>query len=158
MRRGVSLRMTCRQRFSEMEALTLDCSVPVPRPPRRCPDSGIGQNRDWHNTFKLFVVLCKLESQTEALRRLYEVAQDQQGLSLPSRRRLPALRRTPIPIMCRLATGFGNTGAFIDSRCFRIRPVLNFARSHALEVGRHGIRVNGVAPGWILTDGTRSLF
>jgi 3-oxoacyl-[acyl-carrier protein] reductase len=36
--------------------------------------------------------------------------------------------------------------------------VINFTRSHALEVGRHGIRVNGIAPGSILTEGTKSLF
>jgi 3-oxoacyl-[acyl-carrier protein] reductase len=36
--------------------------------------------------------------------------------------------------------------------------VINFTRSHALEAGRHGIRVNAIAPGSILTDGTRSLF
>ena len=36
--------------------------------------------------------------------------------------------------------------------------VLNFTRSHALEVGQYGIRVNGIAPGSILTEGTRALF
>jgi 3-oxoacyl-[acyl-carrier protein] reductase len=36
--------------------------------------------------------------------------------------------------------------------------VANFTRSHALEVGQYGIRVNGVAPGSILTEGTRSMF
>lgn len=36
--------------------------------------------------------------------------------------------------------------------------VINFTRSHALEVGRLGIRVNAIAPGSILTEGTRSLF
>jgi NAD(P)-dependent dehydrogenase (short-subunit alcohol dehydrogenase family) len=36
--------------------------------------------------------------------------------------------------------------------------MLNFTRSHALEVGSYGIRVNGVAPGSILTDGTKALF
>jgi len=36
--------------------------------------------------------------------------------------------------------------------------VLNFTRSHALEIGQYGIRVNGVAPGSILTEGTRDLF
>jgi len=36
--------------------------------------------------------------------------------------------------------------------------VLHFTRSHALEVGQYGVRVNGIAPGSILTEGTRSLF
>lgn len=36
--------------------------------------------------------------------------------------------------------------------------VLNFTKSHALEIGTYGIRVNAIAPGSILTDGTRSLF
>jgi len=36
--------------------------------------------------------------------------------------------------------------------------VLNFTRSHALEIGQYGIRVNGIAPGSILTEGTRALF
>lgn len=36
--------------------------------------------------------------------------------------------------------------------------VANFTRSHALEVGQYGIRVNGIAPGSILTEGTRSMF
>jgi 3-oxoacyl-[acyl-carrier protein] reductase len=36
--------------------------------------------------------------------------------------------------------------------------VINFTRSHALEVGQHGIRVNAIAPGSILTEGTKSLF
>jgi len=36
--------------------------------------------------------------------------------------------------------------------------MLNFTRSHALEVGQYGIRVNGIAPGSILTEGTKSLF
>lgn len=36
--------------------------------------------------------------------------------------------------------------------------VINFTRSHALEVGNMGIRVNAIAPGSILTEGTRSLF
>lgn len=36
--------------------------------------------------------------------------------------------------------------------------VLNFTRSHALEVGQYGVRVNGIAPGSILTEGTREMF
>ncbi len=36
--------------------------------------------------------------------------------------------------------------------------VINFTRSHALEVGQYGIRVNAIAPGSILTEGTRSIF
>jgi len=36
--------------------------------------------------------------------------------------------------------------------------VANFTRSHALELGQYGIRVNGIAPGSILTEGTKSLF
>jgi 3-oxoacyl-[acyl-carrier protein] reductase len=36
--------------------------------------------------------------------------------------------------------------------------VINFTRSHALEVGQYGIRVNAIAPGSILTEGTKSLF
>jgi 3-oxoacyl-[acyl-carrier protein] reductase len=36
--------------------------------------------------------------------------------------------------------------------------MLNFTRSHALEVGGYGVRVNGIAPGSILTEGTKSLF
>jgi len=36
--------------------------------------------------------------------------------------------------------------------------VLNFTRSHALEVGQYGVRVNGIAPGSILTEGTKTLF
>lgn len=36
--------------------------------------------------------------------------------------------------------------------------VVNFTRSHALEVGSYGLRVNAVAPGSILTEGTKSLF
>jgi 3-oxoacyl-[acyl-carrier protein] reductase len=36
--------------------------------------------------------------------------------------------------------------------------VINFTRSHALEVGALGIRVNAIAPGSILTEGTKSLF
>jgi NAD(P)-dependent dehydrogenase (short-subunit alcohol dehydrogenase family) len=36
--------------------------------------------------------------------------------------------------------------------------MLNFTRSHALEVGQFGVRVNGIAPGSILTEGTKNLF
>jgi NAD(P)-dependent dehydrogenase (short-subunit alcohol dehydrogenase family) len=36
--------------------------------------------------------------------------------------------------------------------------VVNFTRSQALELGPYGIRVNAVAPGSILTEGTKSLF
>jgi NAD(P)-dependent dehydrogenase (short-subunit alcohol dehydrogenase family) len=36
--------------------------------------------------------------------------------------------------------------------------VLNFTRSHAIEVGHYGVRVNGIAPGSILTEGTKTLF
>jgi NAD(P)-dependent dehydrogenase (short-subunit alcohol dehydrogenase family) len=36
--------------------------------------------------------------------------------------------------------------------------VANFTRSHALELGKYGIRVNGIAPGSILTEGTRAMF
>lgn len=36
--------------------------------------------------------------------------------------------------------------------------MLNFTRSHALEVGQYGVRVNGIAPGSILTQGTKALF
>jgi 3-oxoacyl-[acyl-carrier protein] reductase len=36
--------------------------------------------------------------------------------------------------------------------------VVNLTRAMALELGPHGILVNGIAPGSILTDGTRRLF
>jgi NAD(P)-dependent dehydrogenase (short-subunit alcohol dehydrogenase family) len=36
--------------------------------------------------------------------------------------------------------------------------VINLTRSHALEVGQYGIRVNAIAPGSILTEGTKSVF
>ncbi len=36
--------------------------------------------------------------------------------------------------------------------------VINFTRSHALEVGQYGIRVNAIAPGSILVEGTKALF
>jgi NAD(P)-dependent dehydrogenase (short-subunit alcohol dehydrogenase family) len=36
--------------------------------------------------------------------------------------------------------------------------VVNFTRAHALEVGQYGIRVNCIAPGSILTEGTKSIF
>jgi 3-oxoacyl-[acyl-carrier protein] reductase len=36
--------------------------------------------------------------------------------------------------------------------------MLNFTRSHSLEVGPYGVRVNGIAPGSILTEATKSLF
>ena len=36
--------------------------------------------------------------------------------------------------------------------------MLNFTRSHALEAGPHGVRVNGIAPGSVLTEGTKALF
>jgi 3-oxoacyl-[acyl-carrier protein] reductase len=36
--------------------------------------------------------------------------------------------------------------------------MLNFTRSHALEVGKFGVRVNGIAPGSVLTQGTEALF
>jgi NAD(P)-dependent dehydrogenase (short-subunit alcohol dehydrogenase family) len=36
--------------------------------------------------------------------------------------------------------------------------VINFSRSMALELGQYGVRVNAVAPGSILTEGTEALF
>ncbi len=36
--------------------------------------------------------------------------------------------------------------------------VINFTRSHALEVGKYGIRVNAIAPGSVLVEGTKSMF
>jgi NAD(P)-dependent dehydrogenase (short-subunit alcohol dehydrogenase family) len=36
--------------------------------------------------------------------------------------------------------------------------MLHFTRSHALEVGKYGVRVNGIAPGSVLTDGTKALY
>src|ERR1700724_741539 len=36
--------------------------------------------------------------------------------------------------------------------------VVNLTRSMALELGPQGVLVNGIAPGSILTDGTRQLF
>ncbi len=36
--------------------------------------------------------------------------------------------------------------------------VINLTRSHAIEVGQFGIRVNAIAPGSILTEGTKSVF
>jgi len=35
--------------------------------------------------------------------------------------------------------------------------LLSFTRSLALELAPHGIRVNGVAPGWVVTDMTRDI-
>jgi len=36
--------------------------------------------------------------------------------------------------------------------------VVNFTRSHAIEIGQHNVRVNAIAPGSILTEGTKALF
>jgi len=36
--------------------------------------------------------------------------------------------------------------------------VLNLTRSHALEMGQYGVRVNAIAPGSTLTDATREVF
>ena len=36
--------------------------------------------------------------------------------------------------------------------------VVNLTKAMALELGPHGVLVNGIAPGSILTDGTRQLF
>lgn len=36
--------------------------------------------------------------------------------------------------------------------------VINFTRSQALELGKLGVRVNAIAPGSILTEGTKSLY
>ena len=36
--------------------------------------------------------------------------------------------------------------------------VINLTRAMALELGPHGILVNGIAPGSTLTEGTRKLF
>src|SRR5205823_2102341 len=36
--------------------------------------------------------------------------------------------------------------------------VINLTRAMALELGPHGVLVNAIAPGSILTDGTRALF
>jgi NAD(P)-dependent dehydrogenase (short-subunit alcohol dehydrogenase family) len=36
--------------------------------------------------------------------------------------------------------------------------VINLTRSQALEIGQYGIRVNAVAPGSILTEGTKAVF
>lgn len=36
--------------------------------------------------------------------------------------------------------------------------VVNLTRCHAVEVGAHGVRVNAIAPGSTLTDGTRQTF
>jgi 3-oxoacyl-[acyl-carrier protein] reductase len=59
-----------------------------------------------------------------------------------------------------------NIGSVVGMVPFRLQAayaaakagVLHFTRSHALEVGSYGVRVNGIAPGSILTDATRGLF
>ena len=47
-----------------------------------------------------------------------------------------------------------NQSAFASAKA----AVVHFSKAMAIELGGHGILVNAIAPGSILTDGTRKLF
>ena len=84
---------------------------------------------------------------------------DLTGLFLVSRAGAKPMRQQRSGRIINIASVFGVVPARVQCAFVAAKAgVVNLTKAMALELGPHGILVNGIAPGSILTEGTRQLF
>jgi NAD(P)-dependent dehydrogenase (short-subunit alcohol dehydrogenase family) len=87
------------------------------------------------------------------------IAVDLTGLYEVSQAAARVMRRQGSGRIINIASVFGVVAARLQCAYVAAKAgVINLTKAMALELGPHGILVNGIAPGSILTEGTKKLF
>jgi 3-oxoacyl-[acyl-carrier protein] reductase len=97
------------------------------------------------------------EFDEEEWHRVIEV--DLDGVFYCCRAATPGMVKRRTGIIINISSAFGLVPVRLQSPYAAAKAgVINFSRSIALELGPFGIRVNAIAPGSILTEGTATMF